>query len=1182
VEGAVVYIVSSSATLSGLSAAELGASGATVVTEQIAVMLGVHATSINVTSVADAASRRRRELRAAAAPSVTVAFEVLSASSPWALLDAVTALSADASAFAALLRAASLSTITGVSVALPALSVRGGAALAPPPTLIALTDASAEAQWAASVADAIASSTTFAAAAALALRAGVALNDGASLNSSAVDARGAVLLALSGAALEAVSASDLRLLAAATAALAADVAQLSTLGANAVLTILDAVSAAGAATNSSLLSNATVDAVAASLSSVIKAARAPDSSLDGAVLQRCFDVVNNVADALTSSPTSTFIVSSDMLNMSVQIDAATPGSTLFSTPLRAPGANASFAPLPPSLFANVSPELTERGVRTLILSLAYDPYEHDVEASGVGITRLAFYAVGGAPIHISGLSVPLTFTLPALANLTAGGVKTQCRFWDESAGVYATDGCVAIPSPAPRGHNLSWSPGFEAHSDADMVLAWHIEGSLMDGCDEVLLNCSDAVASANMTLFPNPGDPFGTPGVRCNATGAGAAPMRVFMGVGCALIRGDNNVGCAWSNARQAFVGDACVAPAGGVQCACRHLTDFNGARAPNIPMCSATELQSLPPGDIVSKLQTLLIIVLSLFACLHAGAAFGLVLDRRQRARVMTRLCTPECGFVALDGSFGGGNDNICWLWRFALDPLPDDLHAPTGTAVALSAVFGIPVARLRAALPDECFGVAGVGTGLGAALGRRHGFSRAGMDGARVQHTKLLSAKSRGALQPWGTFSGDASASRAARLRKAASVLAVDDDGFTTPAPVLDTTSVEHFTGTALVLAFLQVTQLASVARLDALSRSAAMHFGGIASSAGWDFEDTRCKFLTLLSPGVLSCRTNWWMSACLWRLVLAQSPDGGWRCSSSIAFALHARAPTEEVELQPSCLGRLKDKIIMAVEAGKYFISADITEGDAGRDEREGGAASATGMDGAAVAPAGDLRPAGSGAPTGGESSAPPMSHPVSFRRNALGNNSRTERLYGALHPCDGAPLDDPLACSAHSVLQALPQRLVDLAASGDGGVNGALVEEVWTTLCAVAALERMQSSWLWGSGEEYGAEECTVVDAGRAWVARQAAAHAPLGAALADGGVARAACWVTARWRAAWMAAIEDLRRTDAIVNDRLLTQAERACTNVWRAMVTKHSTAAVFLSEPLDGLQRWQSACASRR
>jgi hypothetical protein len=90
-----------------------------------------------------------------------------------------------------------------------------------------------------------------------------------------------------------------------------------------------------------------------------------------------------------------------------------------------------------------------------------------------------------------------------------------------------------------------------------------------------------------------------------------------------------------------------------------------------------------------------------------------------------------------------------------------------------------------------------------------------------------------------------------------------------------------------------------------------------------------------------------------------------------------------------------------------------------------------------------------------------------------------------------------------------------------------------------------------------------------------VEAQAEEHPALGLALADGGVACAARRATTLWRAAWLDAIAELRRSDAVLRNRLLTQAERAYTALWRALVTRHSTFAVFLSEPLDGVQRWQ-------
>ncbi len=77
----------------------------------------------------------------------------------------------------------------------------------------------------------------------------------------------------------------------------------------------------------------------------------------------------------------------------------------------------------------------------------------------------------------------------------------------------------------------------------------------------------------------------------------------------------------------------------------------------------------------------------------MNLGAAVGFLLDRRERTGVMEQLRDEACGFrVTRDGAF---------VWRFALDELPDELAAPSGPAVVLASILGIPFARLRAGLP-------------------------------------------------------------------------------------------------------------------------------------------------------------------------------------------------------------------------------------------------------------------------------------------------------------------------------------------------------------------------------------------------------------------------------------------------------------------------------------------------
>ena len=132
------------------------------------------------------------------------------------------------------------------------------------------------------------------------------------------------------------------------------------------------------------------------------------------------------------------------------------------------------------------------------------------------------------------------------------------------------------------------------------------------------------------------------------------------------------------------------------MRCACRHLTDFACASKPSIPTVSLQDLLSLSPSDIVTKLKMLFEVVCILFGLMNVGAAIGFVLDSRERRDFLKRVQSFDVGFRVAPASGA-------WLWAFSLEPLRGELDAPTGPAVALSALLGIPVIRLRAALPDE-----------------------------------------------------------------------------------------------------------------------------------------------------------------------------------------------------------------------------------------------------------------------------------------------------------------------------------------------------------------------------------------------------------------------------------------------------------------------------------------------
>ena len=70
------------------------------------------------------------------------------------------------------------------------------------------------------------------------------------------------------------------------------------------------------------------------------------------------------------------------------------------------------------------------------------------------------------------------------------------------------------------------------------------------------------------------------------------------------------------------------------------------------------------------------------------------------------------------------------------------------------------------------------------------------------------------------------------------------------------------------------------------------------------------------------------------------------------------------------------------------------------------------------------------------------------------------------------------------------------------------------------------------------------------------------------ALADGRVAAHASHVVHHWHRAWARRIAGLRRTEAVLAHVGTSHAHRAGGELMRALVTRHETFRVFLSEPV--------------
>jgi hypothetical protein len=101
---------------------------------------------------------------------------------------------------------------------------------------------------------------------------------------------------------------------------------------------------------------------------------------------------------------------------------------------------------------------------------------------------------------------------------------------------------------------------------------------------------------------------------------------------------------------------------------------------------------------------------------------------------------------------------------------------------------------------------------------------------------------------------------------------------------------------------------------------------------------------------------------------------------------------------------------------------------------------------------------------------------------------------------------------------------------------------------------------------------------MVDVAYGWIDAHAAKHPALAAALEDGLLIQAAKRTMSFWHRAWKRRVVDLRHTEAFTEHHGTALAHRASSDMVRALTTKHSTFAVFLSAPLDGMQRWQMWC----
>ena len=331
-------------------------------------------------------------------------------------------------------------------------------------------------------------------------------------------------------------------------------------------------------------------------------------------------------------------------------------------------------------------------------------------------------------------------------------------------------------------------------------------------------------------------------------------------------------------------------------------LTDFASARVPKIETCSLQDMLSLKPGDIVTKLRFLFIVVITLVGVMNVGALIGLHEDLKERRELLVHITRPESGFTERQGGV--------WTWTFQQNALKRAVERPSGSAIEIATILGFPFIRLRAALPEELFAGS-----VAQSLGRKDGMSPAGLLAAREENFEVMQLLKRG-MSCFSCRGQDAKIPplldepvktsdvtmkppmRGEALAGYVPTCTLDYDDAVANESVIEWLTHEpdptDMVGTALIFAFMANQKVLPVVELSEKMEAATAHFGEMrVPGIDHSFSDLLAKFMVMLGTeaGTLTQRGRWMQTARLWRFVLLQREDGCWDLTDSLAFALEA---------------------------------------------------------------------------------------------------------------------------------------------------------------------------------------------------------------------------------------------------------------------------------------------------
>jgi hypothetical protein len=637
--------------------------------------------------------------------------------------------------------------------------------------------------------------------------------------------------------------------------------------------------------------------------------------------------LTGVLDSLTKSAAQSLtpnspplLLLSPTINSTVAVsNGSLPDPSAFNTP------NCGVGTLP----ANALDSHSGGAVTTQFNSLAFDGNG----GTNTNTMRFGFLTSSGAPIPVSNQPAPIVFNLPPVPPGGDTSLQAHCQYFDTASKTYMQQGCVGVPNPGPPGHTLNFVPNYATPDDNSLLMAWEITGPLVDGCCSFLLNCTDP----EMADIQYPLDPYNAVGgtsVQCADISlpnpiTGTKALRLFTGPNCGLNNPGNGAQCFWNATTQAFQGPGCVFD-GPTQCMCRHLTDFASAKGPNTKTAALSSLAGINPGDIITKLQDLFAMVMVMWGVMNVGAFIGHGLDRGEKKKLLARLMRPECGF-----RLGPAGE---WLWHLEHREMGKEVEAPEGTAVHLSAAFGMPFARLRTALPEEL-----MPGKLAHAVGRKYGLSVRRLQEGQETQAATLQRIAQG-LKSMATCgrrtrgggadeegSGHSVGGNSVHLAQGAPGPVEYEDPESGPAkPVV---SQGDAVGTALVFAFILNSALLTPEELSNRFQASVRTLRNVPTGNQWGFQELYDKFAVMMSAGNLNAKEDWIERARLWRLFLSQNKDGSWDPSSSVAFSLLACSQEEAARTRGVPLRKFKWLAdVAAMMEGDFDRRADFAGDEA----------------------------------------------------------------------------------------------------------------------------------------------------------------------------------------------------------------------------------------------------------